>query len=324
MADKVVVDATNILFTLLRLNHSMERLALGDYTYCAEMCLENICNFAIDRVTYQDETILCFDTGKSWRKSVPGGGYKANREKKKEDPKAKYEADLIYGFMNEFIADLKKFNCFTVIDVNGAEADDGIACLTKVLSGDGHKVTVYSGDVDMALLTQYKGVRVFRKGFVRYPYFYRSEGVTWETPYDQLQYQLFRGQPKDGVLACVNSHDDPGEPFKFGPVAAREVINASNNGTLKDCKKLEKFIERWGDDWEKQLGKNLSRNQILLDFAAIPEYISSKVIEQYCDSPKMGGRNADFEGLFAKYNLFRIADKTFIYENLFGGKHVTT
>lgn len=309
---KVVTDATNVFHTLLQTKHCMTKLAIGDYSYPAYQCLENLYGFASNRVIDPSEFILCFDRGSSWRKQVKDGGYKANRAKKTE--KKEYESQLIYGFLNTFIEALG--TCFNVVHVNHAEADDGCAVLTKYFALQGYVIDIYSGDIDMSVLTQYPNTRHFRKDWIKYPLHYKTEKVTWDSPQDQIFYQVLRGQPKDGVLAIVNGINDK-EKIKFGPVAARQLEKDILSGNMENNKHIKEFIEKHGENWKEVFKENMLRNKKLLDFNFIPDNISKEIIETYENNKACLKPN--FERLFQEFNLFQLEHKLFMYQNLFGG-----
>ena len=306
----LLVDATNICITLLQTREAKNKLAIGDWAYPAEICLDNIYKFCFNHITNGlEEVVMCFDKGRSWRKDVAGGGYKANRDKRKAklSEQEKYASKLRYYFLDGFIKTLGECNVFNVVSVNNAEADDGIAVLTKHLHLQ-HFIDIYSGDVDMATLTKFPNTRHWRKGWVKYPYYYKTEDVTWKDQATQMMYEIIRGQPKDGVEAVVNI---PGADnnFRFGKVAALKVMDSIEDGSFDECGALKSFREMYGEHWKEVFYINMMRNKKLLDFEFIPEYIENQIITEFENKPG----KPNFQKLFQKYNLFGLEEHLFAF-----------
>lgn len=90
--------------------------------------------------------VFATDSRNYWRKNI-FPYYKANRKKKREDSLFNWE--LIFEVRDELISDIKQFFPYPVIGIDGAEADDIIAVLTKYVTA--HHL-ICSSDKDLGLL----------------------------------------------------------------------------------------------------------------------------------------------------------------------------
>jgi 5'-3' exonuclease len=70
--------------------------------------------------------IIACDNKKYWRKEY-FPNYKASRKKNRES--SVHDWNLIFECLNKIKQELKEFSPYSVIDVDGAEADDVIAIL---------------------------------------------------------------------------------------------------------------------------------------------------------------------------------------------------
>ena len=288
----VLTDFNNIVVTILQTKGMIEKLSIGDYSLPAQTILENIKKFVGEQTSNTNETILCVDS-KSWRKLLPFD-YKANRDKKKQEEKDKMK--MIYGFIEPFINDIITHNLFPVIKVNYAEADDSLAVLSKYIVSNGGKVIVYSGDIDMAVLHDGINIDVYRRGWVRYPLLYKSDGVHFQDPTHQKMYQILRGQDKDGIPKIIEEKIVTGSRVKgLGPKGTIEVLN--------EPERVQEYINKFPE--------NYKRNKLLTDFDMIPNSIQQAIVEHY--NTRVVGQNRDWEGFFEKYNLHSLMPMAQIY-----------
>lgn len=95
--------------------------------------------------------VLCMDSRRYWRKDV-FPQYKMNRKKDRE--KSKLDWNNIYRILNMVKQEIKDFLPYQIIEVDGAEGDDCIAVISKIVS-ENEKVLIISGDHDMLQLIKH-------------------------------------------------------------------------------------------------------------------------------------------------------------------------
>lgn len=190
-----------------------------------------------------EEFIWCMDSWKNWRKEVYSE-YKANR-KIARDAQTVVDFKVFFPIKNSFLDQLQEiFSSDRFIQIEGAEADDIIAILSKTLSGD-H--TIVSTDKDFIQLLQYKNVKLWNPTTKQY-----RESLD---PKMDLLVKIICGDAGDNV---------PQLQAKVGPKRALKLIES-----------LDKVL------LDPKLSEAFERNKILIDFEYIPESIKQDIINYY-------------------------------------------
>jgi hypothetical protein len=231
---------------------------------------------------YGDLVIAC-DGPNYWRKQV-FPYYKANRKANRE--KSKLDWGLIFETLSELREDLISNFPYKVINVDGAEADDVIAILTKwtqtnALLQEGlfeepQKVLIVSSDKDFVQLQKFKNVR----------------------QWSPMQKKFIQGTDKEifeyTITHIVKAGDD-GIPNILSP---DNVFVSGERQKPFSSKRLPEFFEKGIDacktDDER---RNYQRNQQLVSFDFIPENISNSIISNYENSSPKGDKNSIMEYL---------------------------
>jgi 5'-3' exonuclease len=104
------------------------------------------------------DVILCSDAKHYWRKEKIFPFYKIHREENRKSSKVDW--NLLFSATNQLKEDLKEHFPYKFIEVDGAEADDVIAVLSKEFS-EKEKVLIISGDSDFIQLIN-KNVSIFQ------------------------------------------------------------------------------------------------------------------------------------------------------------------
>ena len=154
---------------------------------------------------YGDVVIAC-DSKKYWRKQY-FPYYKANRKKAREDSGFNWAA--IFDAINTLKEELRTFFPYKVIEIEGAEADDVIACLVKwsaehdltdALFPEPKPLLIISGDHDFNQLQKYKHVKQFspvQKKFIKPD----------STPQRIILEHIIKGDKGDGIPNVLTSDD---------------------------------------------------------------------------------------------------------------------
>lgn len=208
--------------------------------------------------------VLAIDNGVGgyWRKQK-AWYYKYKRTSQREESGWNY--DIIFKAMAEVKGEIIENLPYVVIDVQGTEADDIIAVLTKHHASKGTPVLITSSDGDFTQLHHYKSVKQWspmQKKFVK---------PTHGSPKLDLLYKCFKGDRKDGIA-----------PFKASS-------SHYADGTGRSPSITENELQRLMTATEEELMTMLSEehynryieNRELLDFEFIPQKISSKILDVY-------------------------------------------
>jgi 5'-3' exonuclease len=214
------------------------------------------------------EIVIACDNRHYWRKDkFPY--YKASRKKSRAD--SGFDWKLIFDTLSEIRAELNAFFPYTVIDADGAEADDVIAILsqwtqTNDLRQDGmfggqvpQPVLILSGDHDFIQLQKYKNVQQFS------PIHKKWVKPDASIP-SYLMEHIIKGDKGDGIPNILSPGDCFVRDLRQKPIT---------KGTL-DKLMQESYLEQ--DETTKA---NYMRNATLIDLTFIPIEIKEKIINTY-------------------------------------------
>ncbi len=202
--------------------------------------------------------IIACDSRKYWRKEQ-FKYYKGHRKHQKYA----FDKEVLYKILNNIIVDLRENFKYDVITVEGAEADDVIAVLTKHLSSHAN-ITIGSSDNDFIQLQKYPNVKQWNTTTQGY--------VEHSNPVESLIEKICLGDAGDNIPSICN-----GEEW----AKARAENNPTRAAPFKKSR-LEEFYKYGKDacktDDEK---RNYERNELLISFDSIPEELENKILEEY-------------------------------------------
>lgn len=211
------------------------------------------------RQTYGSDVVIATDNKNYWRKKL-FPPYKAHRAKQRQASKYDWKMiyDSIHNLKNEFYGRLP----YKVIDVDGAEADDVIAVLTKHSSTVlNEKTVIISSDMDFIQLQKFSGVEQFvprKKSFLKA-----------DNPTLYLKEHIIRGDKDDGIPNILSSDD------VFISSGRQKPIMTAKLQEWIQCYKIEDFCTT------DEMLRNFSRNKSLIDLDEIPQDLQASIIEKY-------------------------------------------
>ena len=225
--------------------------------------------------------IICCDGKNYWRKKV-FPYYKANRKTMRS--KSDLDWSLIFDTINQTICDLRDNFMFPVIRVDYAESDDVIATLTKyfqdheVVEGpmfdQRQNILIVSSDKDFVQLQVYDNVKQISPVTKRF--------VTDPDPVKYLQEKCIRGDKGDSIMNILSDDD---------------AFIAGKKCPKMTQKRIDSLLETGYDNCEDAaIKRNWHRNRVLIDFAYIPEKISSRILDEY-NKPIAGNKQKIFDYL---------------------------
>ena len=199
--------------------------------------------------------VLCYDDKNYWRtQAFPF--YKKNRKQERET--SKYDWDMVFSVLNKIRDEIRRNLPYYVIQVQGAEADDVIAALSR-FNHSSDKILILSADKDFIQLHKYPTVKQYDP--------IRNRWIENEDPIQYLQEHIIRGDRSDGIpniLTC----DDAMVSGKTQKKMSKEKISALASMDPAD---FTNYIRL----------RNWKRNSELIDFAKIPRPIVDNIIMTY-------------------------------------------
>lgn len=212
---------------------------------------------------YGDIVIAC-DNKHYWRKDkFPY--YKANRKKVRQE--SGFDWKLIFDILSEIKLELDCYFPYPVIDVDGAEADDVIACLVESVH-DNEKILIVSGDHDFIQLQSY--ANVFQYSPIQKKFIAADRKIQ-----HILMEHIIKGDKGDGVPNILSPDDIFMVEGRQKPITA---------------KKLDGWINIDPDAFhmnvDEETARNFQRNRYLVDFQYIPDAVKANIITAWNDRPK--------------------------------------
>ncbi len=196
--------------------------------------------------------VLCYDDKSYWRSQV-FPYYKKNRKQERET--SKYDWDTVFSVLNKIRDEIRRNLPYYVIQVQGAEADDVIATLTRT-NALKEKILILSADKDFIQLHKYSSVKQYDP--------IRNRWIENENPVQYLQEHIIRGDRSDGIPNILTCDD--------------AIVN--NKAQKKMSKlKIASLASMKPEDFTNYIRlRNWKRNSELIDFAKIPRPIVDNII----------------------------------------------
>jgi hypothetical protein len=242
---------------------------------------------------YKDygELVLCYDSKNYWRRAA-FPYYKGTRKKDRE--KSSLDWNEIFEVLNRIRDEIKEYLPYKVIEVDGAEADDLIACLVKDQAyrnirlqnnmQPAKKVLILSGDKDFQQLQRYKFVHQYNP--------IQKKFVMCEDPKQYLLEHIIKGDRGDGIPNYLSDDDT--------------FVSGKRQRPLSKVK-----LARWVDMAPEQFcdevtSLNYERNRKLIDFECIPQEVNENIINTF-ETTETPGRGQMYV-YFARHELNEMLD----------------
>lgn len=202
------------------------------------------------------DIILCYDGKNSWR-NEEFEHYKAKRKDKTEKEQEIWNG--IYKNLNTIREELKPY--FHVLHVDGAEADDVIAIMTKI--NNTSPVTIISSDKDFLQLQSYgKNIKQYSLTTKKY--------ITSVDSEKEIHEFIMKGDAIDGIPNVLSPED-----FFVSEAPDKKRQKSITKKVLADSyDKLQS-----GDIESEPYFDRYDKNRSLIDFSFIPEEVEIRIIE---------------------------------------------
>lgn len=199
--------------------------------------------------------ILCYDDKNYWRTQV-FPFYKKNRKQERET--SKYDWDMVFSVLNKIRDEIRRNLPYYVIQVQGAEADDVIAALSRY-NHNKDNILILSADKDFIQLHKYSTVKQYDP--------IRNRWIVNEDPIQYLQEHIIRGDRSDGIPNILTCDD--------------AIVNGKTQKKMSK-EKIAALASMDPSDFTNYIRlRNWKRNSELIDFTKIPRPIVDNIIMTY-------------------------------------------
>tara|TARA_R110002050_G_scaffold1114_1_gene7639 strand:+ start:1133 stop:1966 length:834 start_codon:yes stop_codon:yes gene_type:complete len=196
--------------------------------------------------------ILCYDDKNYWRTQV-FPFYKKNRKQERET--SKYDWDMVFSVLNKIRDEIRRNLPYYVIQVQGAEADDVIAALSRY-NHNKDNILILSADKDFIQLHKYPTVKQYDP--------IRNRWIVNEDPIQYLQEHIIRGDRSDGIPNILTCDD--------------AIVNGKTQKKMSK-EKIAALASMDPSDFTNYIRlRNWKRNSELIDFTKIPRPIVDNII----------------------------------------------
>ena len=207
------------------------------------------------------ELVLTYDGGNYWRKDI-FLQYKGKRKQKQNADDIDW--NKIFGIVNIIRDELKETFPYKSIRLTHIEADDIIAVLTKNFHTE-ENIMIVSSDKDFQQLQRYDNVSQYSLK--------NKSLLICNDPEDYLTTHIIKGDASDGIPNILSDDDVFMDEDKRQKPCGQKKINQIK-GELSD--------------WI--LTNNWERNQTLVDFNYIPDWVEDAIMEEWY-TPTEGNRS---------------------------------
>ena len=223
---------------------------------------------------YYGEIVLCCDTRHNWRKEL-FPFYKAGRKKAKIDSPVDWQH--LYDCLNKVKDEIKEVFPYTVVSVDGAEADDIIGVLCTVNKPN----VILSSDKDFIQLQKHDFVdqwNPFQRKYVK------------GDPHFSLHEKIVKGDPGDGI-PNIKSIDDVflSEGLRQSPITSKKVRAWFEQDPKNYC--------------NAEMLRNWHRNSQLIDLEKCPEPIRINITTNFQKQVSDPNKRNKLFDYFVKYRL---------------------
>jgi len=222
------------------------------------------------------QMIVCCDAKDNWRRDA-FKYYKAQRKTTRD--KSDFDWVELYRLLHIIREEISENFPYKVVYIDKAEADDIIATIV-MKRNEQEPVLILSSDKDFVQLQKYKNVNQYSPLTKKF--------LNTDNPDNFLREHILRGDTSDGVPNFMSSDDT------FVVMDKRQTPLSKKKVSV--WAELEPTVFCEGE----QL-RNYRRNEMLIDFTKIPEWLQINIVDEYVNQPEVG-RSRLFN-YFIKYKL---------------------
>lgn len=280
----ILIDQSQIMISNLMVNlHRSPDFELSE-DVCRHMVLNSLRKYNKKFNWPYGQLVVCCDGDNYWRKGF-FEFYKHSRIGGKEQSRIDWEE--VYRIASKIRQEICDFMPFRFVRVPGAEGDDVIASLA--MNNTYEKHVIISGDHDFQQLQRHGHVLQYNP--------VKDEYIKCQFPIRFLKEHIVRGDVGDGI-PNIKSADDV---FKSGirqtPITAKWLEEIMELPAKKFCTTDEEL-------------RRYRRNNTLINFSAIPQYIQDAIQQSYMESVNYTGRTTVMTDYFKSRKLHELLGKS--------------
>ena len=250
----IIVDYSGIALASIIINKTFDEQLIR------HMLLNSLRMYRTRYKEEYGELVLAVDASNNWRKTA-FPQYKASRKKTQKE--SSFDWGEAFRILNKIREEIAENFPYTVIRVDGCEADDVIGTLVTRNPDpnrdyDPEKIMIVSSDRDFLQLQKYKFVR-------QYSPLLKKE-LTVDNPRVWLQTHIIKGDKGDGVPNILSDDNVFVEGFRQTPITQKKI-----DSIIED---LEEGELLYAASWYR----NYCRNKKLIDLTETPQELRREII----------------------------------------------
>lgn len=256
----ILLDFSQIVFSSA-LDYFYQTKSQMTLELTRHIVLRNIISFKKKFRGENSDIVICCDGKNYWRKTV-FPFYKQNREKTRT--KDSFDWETFYTYFNQIKHELTNDLPFKIIEVEGCEADDVIAVLTKFQYPHQDKIFIVSSDKDfIQLQKKYPKIKQWSPKVKKY--------INEQTNQYNLIEHIVKGDSGDGIPNILSDDDVFITEKRSKSVYKKDLEQWKMKEPEEYCS--EKMLERF------------YRNKRLIDLNEIPQQQVELIIETFNSLP---------------------------------------
>ena len=258
----IIVDYSGIALASIIINKTFDEQLIR------HMILNSLRMYRTRYKEEYGELVLAVDASNNWRKTA-FPQYKASRKKTQKE--STFDWGEAFRILNKIREEIAENFPYTVVRVDGCEADDVIGTLVTRNPDpnrdyDPEKIMIVSSDRDFLQLQKYKFVRQFSPLL--------KKELTVDNPRVWLQTHIIKGDKGDGVPNILSDDNVFVEGFRQTPITQKKIDNI-----IQD---LEEGELLYAASWYR----NYCRNKKLIDLSETPIELRREIINNFmADKP---------------------------------------
>ena len=258
----IIVDYSGIALASIIINKTFDEQLIR------HMILNSLRMYRTRYKEEYGELVLAVDASNNWRKTA-FPQYKASRKKTQKE--STFDWGEAFRILNKIREEIAENFPYTVVRVDGCEADDVIGTLVTRNPDpnrdyDPEKIMIVSSDRDFLQLQKYKFVRQFSPLL--------KKELTVDNPRVWLQTHIIKGDKGDGVPNILSDDNVFVEGFRQTPITQKKI-----DSIIED---LEEGELLYAASWYR----NYCRNKKLIDLSETPKELRREIINNFmADKP---------------------------------------
>ena len=258
----IIVDYSGIALASIIINKTFDEQLIR------HMILNSLRMYRTRYKEEYGELVLAVDASNNWRKTA-FPQYKASRKKTQKE--STFDWGKAFTILNKIREEIAENFPYTVIRVDGCEADDVIGTLVSMNPDHNNdfnpqKYMIVSSDRDFLQLQKFKNVRQFS------PLLKKELSV--DNPRVWLQTHIIKGDKGDGVPNILSDDNVFVEGFRQTPITQKKIDSII--GDLEEGELL--YAASWY--------RNYCRNKKLIDLSETPKELRREIINNFmADKP---------------------------------------